>query len=121
MTTNPPGNSGNQGTPLWSIPTIPSTVELYDLLMKDIEPELTSRSIATLTTKYRKETREEAAKRAERYAKAFQEYDRRLEKYIGDLNAAIRKFGKEAASSMEALESAMTSVDVDAADSASHS
>lgn len=117
MTTNPSGGTGDQQVPRNPIPTIPTTIELYDLLMREIEPELTSRSVGGLALKYRSETREQASVRAERYAKAFREYDRRLETYIGELNAAIRKFGKEAAASMEALESAMMNLD----DSASHS
>lgn len=111
--TSSAGQDSSAQAPLWSIPVIPSAVELYDLLMKDIEPELLSNAIAGLALKYRKETKEEAAKRAERYAKAFAAYDRKLEIYIGELNAQIRKFGKEAAASMEAIEHAIKEVNVD--------
>lgn len=120
MIQNPSRTTGGQGTPRYAWPTIPSTIELYDLLMRDIEPDLMSLSVPILAAKYRKETVEEAAMRAKRYAKAFQEYDRHLEAYIGDLDASIRKFGKEAAASMEALENAIKAPDLDA-DSASNS
>lgn len=100
--------SGGQGKTKTVFPVIPSTIELYDLLMKDIEPELMSRSVPSLAATYRRETQEEATARAARYAKAFKEYDRQLELYIGNLNASIRKFGRDAASSMESLERAMT-------------
>lgn len=122
MPQNPSGQSGDPASGQWTVPTIPSTVELYDLLMKDIEPELTSVMVPTLAAKYRKETPEQSAKRAERYAKAFRDYDRKLEQYIGDLNASIRKFGRQAAASMEALEHSIKIMETDvSADSASNS
>lgn len=118
MTNEVSGKTGNQGGFASSLPRIPSTVELYDLLMREIEPELLSTSIAGLALKYRRETPEQSNERAERYAKAFREYDRRLETYIQTLNASIRKFGKDAAASMEALSSALTSID--STDTTSH-
>lgn len=104
MTVHPATTNVGQGGKNTVFPVIPSTIELYDLLMKDIEPELISMSVPLLPAKYRGETKEAAEARAARYAKAFQEYDRQLELYIGNLNASIRKFGRDAASSMETLE-----------------
>jgi hypothetical protein len=113
MTDQSVTSGGGQGKVTTVFPVIPSTIELYDLLMKDIEPELMSRSVPSLATKYRRETKEEATIRAARYAKAFQEYERRLEAYIGELNASIRKFGRDAALSFEALERSMTNTSLD--------
>lgn len=119
MTVPASGSTGSSASPLSQVPAIPSTIELYDLLMQDIEPDLTSRSVPGLAAKYRRETPEQATKRAERYAKAFQEYDRKLEAYIANLNASIRKFGREAAASMEALENAIKLSDMDSPQSSS--
>lgn len=64
MTNDVSGKAGNQGGFASSLPRIPSTVELYDLLMREIEPELLTTSIAGLALKYRRETPEQANERA---------------------------------------------------------
>jgi len=108
MTVHPATTSVGHGGKNTVFPVIPSTIELYDLLMQEIEPELVSMSVPLLPAKYRGETKEDADIRAARYAKAFQEYDRRLEQYIGELNASIRKLGRDTAAAMEALERSMS-------------
>ena len=60
--------------------------EIYDLLMQDIEPELTSSRVHGLKEKYANETPEEHAERMARYDRAFGEYERTKERYLSALH-----------------------------------
>ena len=48
---------------------------LYDQIMREIEPDLVTDVLTTLTQKYKKETAAQAKLREERYAKAFKIFD----------------------------------------------
>ena len=89
-----------------------SADEVYDLLMKDIEPELMSNTVETLQEKYKGESADEAKARAKRYRNAFAEYDRRLAKYIGDLNASTVRNARAAAKSIEQADRALEEFDL---------
>lgn len=52
--------------------------QIYDLIMWEIEPELTSDVIPTLEAKYANETSEEKSIRMERYTFAFEAFDEAL-------------------------------------------
>lgn len=91
-------------TSITQIPTVLSPEAVYDLLMNEIEPELTSANVAGLKEKYRNEKPEQAKRRAERYAAAFDEYDRRLDLYINKLSKAMNAYARDAAKSLEAYE-----------------
>ena len=65
----------NQKNPLTTF----SEDELYDLVMHEIEPELTTAVLPTLEELYKDETDAEYAVRKERYANAMKEYARRVE------------------------------------------
>lgn len=82
-------------------PIIPTGDELYDMLMRNIEPDLTTGQIPLLDAKYKNETPEEAAVRAERYKKAFAEYDLQLSAYLAKLHAKVREYQSSARSSLE--------------------
>ena len=69
---------------------IPTGDELYNTLMVDIDPELTTDALPSLEEKYKHETPEESRARATRYEKAFAEYDRRLQNYMNDLQSKLR-------------------------------
>ena len=64
--------------------------ELYDSIMKDIEPDLLMDVIPTLDAKYAGETPEQNAERQARYQKAFTEYDKRYADAMAALNSGIR-------------------------------
>lgn len=83
---------------------IPTGDELYDMLMKSIEPELTADQIPLLDEKYKNETPKVAAIRAERYQKAFAEYDRRLSAYLAKLWSKAREYHSAARDSLESDE-----------------
>ena len=60
--------------------------------MGRIEPELTSTERPLLIEKYKNETPQQAAARAERYQKAFVEYDQQYAAYMQHQQGAIRSF-----------------------------
>ncbi len=60
------------------IPEILSGEAVYDLLMSKIEPELTHKNCKKVRELTAHETAEERKERAERYMRAFEEYDRQF-------------------------------------------
>ncbi len=60
--------------------------QIYDLLMQDIEPELTTAQVNTLKEKYAAETPDEHAERMARYEQAFQEYEEMKTRYLSVLH-----------------------------------
>lgn len=61
------------------IPVIdPGIAELYNALMFDIEPELCTWSLPTLSTRYANETDDQYKKRMERYAKAIEIFGKKF-------------------------------------------
>lgn len=83
---------------------VPTGDELYDMLMRSIEPDLTTDQIPLLDDKYKNETPEAAAVRAGRYQKAFAEYDRRLSAYLAKLWSKAREYHSAARDSLESDE-----------------
>ncbi len=80
---------------------IPTGDELYNILMKGIEPDLTTDQLPLLDGKYKDENPEEATIRAERYQKAFAEYDRQLSAYLAKLKTKLHTFQSTARESLE--------------------
>jgi hypothetical protein len=89
-----------------------SADEVYDLLMKDIEPELMSGMVETLEETYKGETAEQAKARAQRYRKAFAAYDRALATYVGKLNANTTRNARAAAKSIEQADRVLEEFDL---------
>ncbi|MEI8230692.1 MAG: hypothetical protein WCG83_06185 [Candidatus Peregrinibacteria bacterium] len=79
-----------------------SGTQLYDALMASIEPELTTTELPLLEEKYKSETPEQAKIRAVRYTKAYAEYDKAYEAYMGDAKVHLSLFRKSAFQSLEA-------------------
>lgn len=79
-------------TPLPPIPPSKSGEAIYDGIMQEIEPELTTAMLPTLEAKYKDETPEQKRSRAKRYAKAFEEYERRYAAYKLEQEAQVRSF-----------------------------
>lgn len=84
-------------------PAIPTGREIYDSIMRQIEPELVSGVIPTLKGKYKNETEEGKKTRGERYRKAFIRYYEMFEAYISDLDLRIRRYRREAMAGIEAI------------------
>ena len=80
---------------------IPTGDELYDQLMQNIEPELTTGQLPLLDERYKTETPEDSKQRAQRYQRAFTEYDKQLQAYMGDLQARLHAHQRIAMASAE--------------------
>lgn len=83
-------------------PKILSGKEIYDVLMREIEPELLSDNLPRLKEQSSHDTPEQMRERALRYEKAFAEYDKRFQKYAEDLHAKVVHYRKQALHSVEA-------------------
>lgn len=83
-------------------PKIPASgQQLYDELMAKIEPELTTAQLPLLAEKYKDETPEQAKARAERYTKAYAEYDSAYATYMGSARQQVSQYRKDAFQSLE--------------------
>ncbi|MDD4628322.1 MAG: hypothetical protein PHE68_02915 [Candidatus Peribacteraceae bacterium] len=84
------------------IPAIPATgKDLYNLLMLSIEPELTTDQFSLLKTRYQNETQEQAKARAEKYSKAFIEYEKAYISFVEKMNRDLAGYRKEQFQSVE--------------------
>ena len=84
---NPPSSAG--------IPAIPAKRtgrEIYDSIMREIEPELLSTELPNLDEMYKDDTPAQAKERAERYIRAMEEYEKRYAQYRQDQEAHTRAF-----------------------------
>lgn len=75
-------------------PVIPSGQEIFDSIMKDIEPDLISTNVNTLEEKYGGEPEDQKKARLERYKLAFAEYDKRYKVYMDDLTQKVAEYTK---------------------------
>ena len=82
-------------------PVIPSAEELYNTIMSEIEPELTTEGVKLLSEKYKNETTEEARTRKARYDKAYAEYDKQFAKHMDNINAKVKKYERASFAEME--------------------
>lgn len=76
--------------------------EIYDLIMRSIEPELLTTSVYDLAEKYKDETSAEHQERQDRYKIAFAEYDRRYPIFLNALHDGIHKARKQVSGAAEA-------------------
>jgi hypothetical protein len=89
--------------------------QIYDQIMAEIEPDLTSAIYPTLAEKYAKETEELRQERMSRYERAFAEYDKRYETFLTTVNAethAVKKEARDAAESKNRAEDEKTEDDL---------
>lgn len=84
-------------------PPIPSGEEVYNMLMEKIEPELMTAQIPLLQEKYKDETPEDAKVRAERYRKAFEEYDKKYAEYQLTIDSSVRVFSHDVLKGAETI------------------
>lgn len=80
--------------------------ELYDAIMGQIEPELTTAGLATLDQLYADETPEQKKQRAARYNAAFAEYEKRFKQYNTDWLGQFTAFQRQALASVESIDRA---------------
>ncbi|MFA6522867.1 MAG: hypothetical protein WCS85_00665 [Candidatus Peribacteraceae bacterium] len=83
------------GTPLPLPPKIPNGQEAYDIIMRDINPELTSANLKTLDAKYKDETPEQRIKRADRYAKDFEEFAKRSKAFKDKQDTTVSSYKRQ--------------------------
>ncbi|MBI3331897.1 hypothetical protein HYZ99_02970 [Candidatus Peregrinibacteria bacterium] len=75
-------------------PLISLGEDVYNQIMGQIEPELTTSVVKMLKEKYKDETPEQAKARAVRYSAAFAEYDKQYQDYKLNLERGLRHFQK---------------------------
>lgn len=76
-------------------PKIPTGREIFDAIMRHIEPELTSEGVKTLAETYKNETIVDYAKRRERYALAFERYKQAYQGYVATLDAQVTRYCRD--------------------------
>lgn len=87
-----------------STPLPPPLLEgdaLYDFLMGQVEHELTTGILSTLSAKYRGETSEEQEIRRERYNRAFERYHELLDDYARNWKLQMHAFAASLRSFLE--------------------
>lgn len=82
-------------------PKIPSGKEIYDSIMQEIEPELTTEGVSLLPQKYQNETPEAARARAERYKRAWHVYKERFDTYKSELHEKVKRYSKQTVTALE--------------------
>ncbi len=70
---------------------IPTGQEIYDRIMGEIEPDLTSEGRKTLPEKYKTETPQERALRKVRYERALERYDQAYGGYLRTLKTQVER------------------------------
>ena len=65
--------------------------EIYDNIMSQIEPELTTEEIHTLDEKYKDETEEQRKGRMARYEKAYAHFDKEVDTFLGNVQEKARE------------------------------
>ena len=80
---------------------IPTGEELYNMLMRKIEPDLATDQLPLPDAKYASETPDQTKARAERYEKAFAEYEKQLAAYLSSLKGKVHEFQTTARQSLE--------------------
>lgn len=74
---------------------------IYDAIMREIEPDLTTEMIPTLAEKYATEPEAARMERAKRYNEAFAAYDKEYAAYSKRLDEDLRRRKKEAVEKAE--------------------
>jgi len=80
----------------------PTGTELYDSLMKSIEPELLSANVKHLDDAYMNESEEDRKKRYERYTQAYANYDKAYAAWEAGMQKNVQQYRKHAFRSAEA-------------------
>jgi hypothetical protein len=73
--------------------------EVYDMLMKNIDPSLVSNAL--IKAKPKRESEEERAIRLSRYKKAFESYDRSYAEYVANIEQEAHMYRHQFLASAE--------------------
>lgn len=65
---------------------------LFDAVMAEVEPDLMRQNVDSLEVKYKNETKKQRTARAERYAAAYEEWKRRLQKILTTWKGEILQY-----------------------------
>ena len=78
-----------------AVPKIQGGEEVYNMIMGDIESELTLDNLPKNEEKYASETLEQTKMRAQRYKDAFIEYKKRYAEYKLKQDDEVRAYGRD--------------------------
>ncbi len=85
-----------------TLPPLPANGrEIYDMLMKEIEPELMHDHLPLLAEKYKNEKPEATKVRAKRYKEAFARFEAELKAYTEKTHADIHSYKRKAVAYIE--------------------
>jgi hypothetical protein len=87
-------------------PVIKDGKEVYNMIMGEIEADLTLDNLPNNEEKYEGQTKEQTIERAQRYKAAFIEYNERYAKYKQEQDDAVRVYGRKAIQAVEEKSSA---------------
>lgn len=93
----------DNGFQIPAFPKLPTDgKEFFNLLMQQIEPDLTLDHVHSLAEKYAEETDAEHKLRMERYRKALDTYREKRDHYFGFFTEEVKRFSRELAKKSEA-------------------
>ena len=95
-------------------PVIPTGQEIFDAIMGQIEPELTSEGIKTLEEKYKNESQADAYARRARYALAYERYEKSYDETMSMLHTQVDRYRRSSFSQVEQEDRANESAAFDA-------
>lgn len=71
------------------------SIQLYDMLMRDIEPDLLSYNIPKLEEYYKGETEQQHDNRMKRYQAAYEAFDIVFREFMNDVQEEVRETKRE--------------------------
>ena len=98
--------------------SIPSGQEVFDSIMRKIEPDLTSDAVTTLDAKYVSESEADKKARMERYKKAFVTYQERYKAFQQKQQSDIRLVSRSMQKNVESKATEMDNSDIQNIESA---
>jgi hypothetical protein len=95
-------------------PVIPTGQEIFDAIMGQIEPELTSVGVKTLEAKYKNETATDSYERRKRYALAYERYEKAYDETMATLHTQVDRYRRSSFAQVEQEDRANESTAFDA-------
>ena len=80
--------------------------QLYDMIMRDIEPDLLSYNIPKLDDYYKDETEEEHETRMQRYKVAYQRFEVNFQEFMNNVQDEVRDTKRASLTEQEAADRA---------------
>jgi len=82
-------------------PKIPSGKEIYDGIMREIEPDLVYENLGNLAKAHENEIPEAKKERMKRYSRAFKEYKKQYKAFMETLHREVQAYKKQAVKFLE--------------------